>query len=108
MAELTADYRAESKTMRDRYGETAEVPRTPIGATAGMLKGQQPIAARIATLAQQVTSAADLLDEARVRHRTAGEHRAKCEAQFAQAREELVRAMNEHGEGTPENVPYQP
>jgi hypothetical protein len=68
----------------------------------------QPIAARIATLAQQVTEAAQMLVEARTRHYEANIRRSKCEAEFAQVTEALMHAINEHREGTPENVPYQP
>jgi hypothetical protein len=104
VAELTTkDYVADLKQQRERYGETAEEPsglrnRVPT----------QPIAAKIATLAQQVTEAGQMLSEARSRHFEAAAHRSKCEAAFAQVTEALIHAINEHREGTPENVPYQP
>jgi hypothetical protein len=103
MAELKADYRAEIRAMRDRYGETAEVP-SPLRDRVAT----QPIAARIADLAQQAAEAAHMLNEAREQSRKAGAQRATCEARFAALADDLIRAITEHREGTSENVPYQP
>jgi hypothetical protein len=104
VAELTTkDYMADLKQQRERYGEPAEGP--------SLLRDRvttQPIAARISDLATQVADAAHRLEEARVQSRLAGEQRSKCEVLFAQASEALMQAINEHREGTPENVPYQP
>lgn len=109
MAEVTTAYPYdEVKRMRAEYGETAEVPRAPLGATAGMLKVQQPIADRIADLSKQVAEAAMRLSEARSRHREVSDQRSKSEVEFAQVADDLLRAIHEHREGTPEKEPYQP
>jgi uncharacterized protein YqgV (UPF0045/DUF77 family) len=109
MVDLRSDYDSEqgSKRMRDPYGETAEVPRTPIGVTAGMLKGQ-PIAARIADLSKQVAEAAHMLSEARTQYERAALTKSKLEMEFSRVAEAMTQAINEHREGTPETVPYQP
>jgi hypothetical protein len=104
VTDLKDDYGAAVKRLYDRHDVMAEGPGRP-----GDLRVRtQSIAAKIATLAQKATEAADLLEEARVRHHTASGHRSKCEAAFAEAAAGLIQALNEHREGTPENVPYQP
>lgn len=67
---------------------------------------ERSITERIAHFGKQAEEASHQLQEARVAYRRAEELKAKCEARFADVTEQLIRALHEHREGTPEGVPY--
>jgi hypothetical protein len=108
-------YMADVNRIAEAYGPGAETPRTSgyhpeltrmTEHVTPRLDRETP-ASRIASLAKQATEAAERLAEARNQYERASSQRHKCEAEFASVSEQLVRAIHEHREGTPENVPYQ-
>ncbi len=103
-------YGEELKRMYAQQG--SEIPRTFIGATPNLLKGNpvpmMPITQRLAELASHASQAGAALQEARERFIEAARHKEKCEQVFAQVSGDLMTAIHTIQEGTPENVPYQP
>jgi multidrug resistance efflux pump len=97
----------EVKRMQGTYGPDAEMPRSPYGQVAA--EGTAPVtrtAERINELSKHVSEAASRLQGARVAFDKAKVHLEKSQASYVEAAQELARLMNEHAEGTPENVPY--
>lgn len=94
-AEIKRQYAAQ---VSDQYGVNRIIGApTPLNATVNH---------RIAELAKQVTEAGHQLEEARGRYREAVHHKERCEKAFAGISQELMQAIQEHREGTPEGVPY--
>jgi hypothetical protein len=110
-------YEEEVARMRSQFGEQAEMPsspRTPYGTLGSPigLRGPgapvMPAPQRLAELCNQLTKAGQGLAEARGRYSEARENRDVAERTFALLADQLMGAIQEHREGTPEGVPYQP
>jgi hypothetical protein len=95
----------EVRRMRDTYGQDAETPKSPYGSLTTEVP-VQPVAGRIADLCKQIADVSHALALARSRHQEATELRLEAEVEFGRVADELTRAIQEHREGTPENVPY--
>lgn len=63
--------------------------------------------ARITRLSKEVAEASHALEGARQAFEKADRLRDECSTQFMHLSNELMQAIHEHREGTPENVPYQ-
>jgi hypothetical protein len=99
----------EVKRMQGTYGPDAEMPKSQFGnltssATSAPMVPSAP--ARISELSKQLADAAHALAEARFRAREAKDQHDKAETAFALVADSLFQIINEHREGTPENVPY--
>jgi hypothetical protein len=103
MAGLGNAYEYEKKRMHDTYGEDAEGP-----SIGRMVPVERTITERLADFGKQVAEAGHQLHEARIAYRRAVEMKQKAETRFVDVSEQLLQAVHEHREGTPENVPYQP
>lgn len=102
-------YEDEVKRQRDAYGPGAEIPQHPIGGLVpGTLGVPVPQAApeRISQLCKQLAEATQQLSMARGQFNSARVQRDQAEGMFAKVVEELNYAIQEHREGTPENMPY--
>jgi hypothetical protein len=99
----------EVKRMQGTYGPDAEMPKSPYGnliSSATSTPVAPSAAARISELSKQLADAAHALAEARFRAREAQDQRDKAETAFALVADSLFQIINEHREGTAENVPY--
>jgi hypothetical protein len=99
----------EVKRMQGTYGPDAEMPKSPYGnliSSATSTPVAPSAAARISELSKQLADAAHALAEARFRAREAKDQHDKAETAFALVADSLFQIINEHREGTPENVPY--
>lgn len=104
MASLTDDPRAfhQAEVKRKQY-EISD-PEREYRAT----DVPESVPARIDRLAKEVVEAGYALDGARTALDQAVGLKNGCHARFTHLFDELIRAMNEHREGTPENAPYLP
>ena len=104
MNDEMSKYEAEVNRMRERYGEGAETPLTPrVNAVIA-----QPVQERIADLSKRLTEAGHMLAEARSRFAEARARKDKSEKMFLQIADDIMRAINEHREGTAEGGVYPP
>lgn len=100
MASLTGDPRAV-------HAEIPDLPYMAIGMPDSPLK-RQTLAARIEDLANQAAVVSRELTEAREAYQRAALVREQATKRFISVTESLFQAIQEHREGPPENVPYQP
>jgi chromosome segregation ATPase len=68
----------------------------------------ESVPARITRLSKEVAEAGHALDGARRGLDDVQRLKNECHARFTHLSEELMQAIHEHREGTPENAPYQP
>jgi hypothetical protein len=98
----TAAFDAEMRRQHEHpYGPEAATRRK-----VDVLPAPRLLTERIAELCKQLPGVSQQLAYARTRQREAGAFLTQAQAQFDEIVANLNQAINEHREGTPENVPY--
>jgi hypothetical protein len=104
MADKSDSYEDELRRNFERqYGPGVKTPNI-----SGVPIQSQPIAARIAELSKIVAETGHQLTDARSQFQAASIRKGEAEQDFAEAAENLMRAIQEHREGPPPGVLYQP
>lgn len=79
----------------------------PIRPATPRVTERPPVSVRIAELAREIAAAGERLAETRQAFGYAGQAKSEAEALFSNVASQLMAAIQEHREGTPEGVPYE-